>query len=119
LPPDTQAPTPAPPDNATAAAATPVKAVRIGGAIKEPKKLRNVNPVYPQVARQARVQGIVILECVIDTDGRVTSVKVLRGIPLLDAAAIEAVRQWEYEPTRVNGVPWPVIMTVTVNFRLN
>src|SRR5262249_14032364 len=81
-------------------------------------KLNNVAPVYPPVARQARVEGVVILEATISTSGHVTDVKVLRGIPLLDNAALEAVRQWTYSPTLLNGVPVPVVMTVTVNFRL-
>jgi protein TonB len=97
----------------------PVQAVRVGGQIKEPKKLKNVNPVYPDIARQARVQGVVILECTISPQGKVTEVKVLRGIPLLDQAATDAVRQWVYTPTLLNGVPVPVIMTVTVNFKLS
>lgn len=100
-------------------APAPVQAVRVGGQIKEPKKLKNVPPVYPDIARQARVQGVVILECTISPQGKVTEVKVLRGIPLLDQAAIDAVKQWVYTPTLLNGVPVPVIMTVTVNFRLN
>ena len=97
----------------------PPTAVRVGGNIKEPKKLKNVAPAYPDIAKQARVQGVVILECTISPQGKVTDVKVLRGIPLLDAAAIEAVKQWVYSPTLLNGVPVPVIMTVTVNFRLS
>jgi len=96
-----------------------MQAVRVGGQIKEPRKLRNINPVYPDIAKQARVQGVVILECTISPQGKVTNVKVLRGIPLLDQSAIEAVQQWVYTPTLLNGVPVPVIMTVTVNFRLN
>ena len=97
----------------------PPQAVRVGGQIKEPKKLKNVAPEYPDIAKQARVQGVVILECTISPQGKVTDVKVLRGIPLLDAAAIEAVKQWVYTPTLLNGVPVPVIMTVTVNFKLS
>jgi protein TonB len=97
----------------------PTQAVRVGGQIKEPKKLKDVKPTYPDIAKQARVQGIVILECTISPQGKVTDVKVLRGIPLLDAAAIEAVKQWVYTPTLLNGVPVPVIMTVTVNFKLS
>ncbi len=93
--------------------------VRVGGNIKEPKKIKHVNPEYPDIAKQARVQGIVILECVISPQGKVTNVTVLRGIPLLDQAAQDAVRQWVYSPTLLNGVPVPVIMTVTVNFKLN
>ena len=93
--------------------------VRVGGQIKEPKKIKNVNPVYPDIARQARVQGVVIMECVISPQGAVTTCKNLRGIPLLDQAAMDAVKQWTYSPTLLNGVPVPVIMTVTVNFKLN
>ena len=94
------------------------QAVRVGGQIKEPRKLKNVAPVYPDIAKQARLQGVVILECTISPQGKVTDWKILRGIPLLDAAAIDAVKQWVYTPTLLNGVPVPVIMTVTVNFRL-
>jgi TonB family protein len=93
--------------------------VRVGGQIKEPRKLKDVRPVYPDIARQARVQGVVILECTIDSRGDVSDIKVLRSIPLLDAAAVEAVKQWRYEPTILNGVAVPLIMTVTVNFRLS
>ena len=74
--------------------------------------------MYPTVAQAARVQGVVILEAVIGPDGKVADVKVLRSVPLLDDAAISAVRQWEYTPTLLNGVPVPVIMTVTVNFTM-
>ena len=97
----------------------PQQAVRVGGQIKEPKKLKAVAPVYPDIAKQARVQGVVILECTISPQGKVNDVKILRGIPLLDQAAVEAVRQWVYTPTLLNGVPVPVIMTVTVNFKLS
>jgi protein TonB len=97
----------------------PVQAVRVGGQIKEPKKLKNVDPVFPNIAKAARVQGVVILECTISPQGKVTDVKVLRGIPLLNESAVEAVKQWVYTPTLLNGVPVPVIMTVTVNFRLS
>jgi protein TonB len=67
----------------------------------------------------ARVQGVVILECTISPQGKVVAVKTVRGVPMLDEAAIQAVRQWEYTPTLLNGVPVPVIMTVTVNFKLS
>jgi protein TonB len=101
------------------AAPPPQQAVRVGGQIKEPRKLRDLKPVYPPIARQARIQGTVMLECVISPQGKVTDVKVVNSIPLLDAAAMEAVRQWVYTPTLLNGVPVPVIMTVTVNFRIS
>ena len=92
--------------------------VRVGGNIKAPTKVKDVRPVYPEEARAARLQGVVILELAIESDGRVAQACVLRSIPLLDAAAIEAVNQWEFTPTLLNGVPVPVIMTVTVNFTL-
>ncbi len=94
------------------------RAVRVGGNVLQPRKTRNVQPVYPQIAQSARVQGRVIIEATIDRSGKVTETRVLRSIPLLDQAALDAVRQWEYEPTLLNGVPVPVIMTVTVNFAL-
>jgi protein TonB len=99
-------------------APTPVQPVRVGGSIKEPKKLKNVDPVYPPIAARARLQGLVTLECLLSPDGRVAEVKVLRGIPLLDDAAIEAVKQWVFTPTLFNGVPVPAIMTVNVLFAL-
>jgi len=97
---------------------TPPAAIRVGGNIKEPKKLKHVDPMYPSIAKSARVQGQVILECTISPQGRVADVRVVRGVPLLDQAAIDAVKQWQYSPTLLNGVPVPVIMTVTVLFRL-
>lgn len=90
----------------------------VGGRIKEPAKVRHVPPVYPAIAQQARVEGVVIIEAIIGVDGRVRQARVLRSKPLLDEAALEAVRQWIFTPTLLNGVPVPVIMTVTVNFTL-
>jgi TonB family protein len=92
--------------------------VRIGGNIPPPTKTKDVRPVYPPLAQQARVSGVVILEATIGEDGKVRDVVVKRSIPLLDEAALDAVRQWEYAPTLVNGAAAPVIMTVTVNFAL-
>ncbi len=92
--------------------------VRVGGALNAPKQIRHVAPVYPQEARRAQVQGTVTLEVEIDARGQVSRARVLRSIPLLDAAAVAAVLQWRYAPTLLNGGPVPVIMTVTVNFRL-
>ncbi len=94
-------------------------AVRVGGDVKEPKKIRDMRPVYPQAALDGGVQGIVILEIVVDPAGKVAQVKILRGQPLLDDAAINAVAQWEYTPTLLNGEPVPIRMTVTVNFTLS
>jgi len=91
---------------------------RIGGNIGPPTKIKDVAPVYPPEALQARLSGVVILEAVVGEDGKVRSARVLRSIPLLDQAAINAVQQWEYTPTLVNGVAVPIVMTVTVNFTL-
>ena len=93
--------------------------VRVGGTIKTPMKVRDVKPAYPPDALAAKVSGIVILEITIGTDGTVADAKVLRGNPLLDDAALGAVRQWQYAPTLLNGVPVPVIMTATVTFTVN
>jgi len=98
---------------------TPTAPIRVGGNVMAPRKTRDVKPVYPADAQADRVQGIVILETTIDTSGKVTNARVLRSIPRLDDAAVEAVKQWEFEPTRLNGVPVPIIMSVTVNFTLN
>jgi len=92
-------------------------AVRVGGKIEPPIKMNDVKPVYPAIAQNAGVTGAVIIEATIGADGRVIDAKVLRSIPLLDQAALDAVRQWEYKPTLLNGVAVPVIMTVTINFK--
>jgi TonB family protein len=92
--------------------------VRVGGNIAPPTRTKYVPPDYPPVALSARVQGVVIVEVVIGPDGTVQDVKILRSIPLLDQAALDAVRQWEFTPTLLNGTPVPVIMTATVNFIL-
>jgi protein TonB len=97
----------------------PAEPVRVGLEVKEPRRLKDVPPVYPSIAARSGLEGVVVLECIIDPRGRVVDVKVVRGLPLLDDAAIEAVRQWVYTPTLVNGVPTSVIMTVRVTFRLN
>lgn len=98
--------------------ATPPPPVRVGGEIRPPQRVTDIAPVYPAIARAARVEGIVILEAVIGEDGAVRDVRVLRSLPLLDDAAIDAVRQWRFTPTLLNGRPVPVVMTVTVAFKL-
>jgi protein TonB len=100
--------------------ATPIPQtpVRLHSGIEEPVKLVHVDPQYPVHAQAARVQGVVILEAVIDAEGRVDSVHVLRSIMLLDQPAIAAVRQWRYRPAMLNGAPVPVIVTITVNFKM-
>jgi len=93
----------------------PVRAV---GDVRPPRPLKQVDPVYPDIAIQARIEGIVIIEATTDVYGRVQSYRILRSIPLLDQAAIDAVRQWVYEPMIINGRPRGVIFTVTVTFTL-
>jgi protein TonB len=93
-------------------------ALRVGGNVKTPTKTRDVRPVYPPLAQSARVSGMVVVEVLIGPDGRVQDAQVLRSIPLLDAAALDAVKEWEFTPTLLNGKAVPVIMTVTVNFSL-
>ncbi len=96
--------------------AAPPEPVRVGGAIRQPQRVRDVQPVYPPIAQSARIQGIVIIEATIGADGQIVNARILRSVPLLDQAALDAVRQWQYTPTLLNGVPVPVIMTVTVAF---
>lgn len=93
--------------------------IRPGGLIRPPTKVVHVAPEYPQIARASRIQGVVIIEATIDSRGNVASAAVLRSIPLLDQAALDAVRQWKFTPTLLNGTAVPVIMTVTVNFTLS
>ena len=91
--------------------------VRVGGQIKPPTKVKDVKPLYPAIARSARVAGAVVIAATIDEEGKVIDAKVVRSIPLLDQAALDAVQQWEYMPTLLNGVPVPVLVTVTINFK--
>jgi periplasmic protein TonB len=97
----------------------PTSPVRPGGMIQPPARTRYVAPEYPEIARQSRIKGTVVIEAIIGTNGKVENVRVLRSVALLDGAALAAVRAWEYTPTLLNGVPTPVIMTVTVRFDLN
>jgi protein TonB len=77
-----------------------------------------VNPVYPPIARQTRTQGIVVLEALIDREGSIATLRVVSDHPLLNQAALDAVKQWKYRPTLLNGEPVEVITTVTVTFTL-
>jgi len=100
--------------------ATPARQepVRVGAKVQEGKLIYKVNPVYPEIARAARIEGTVLLEVVVDELGSVASLRVLNGTPMLDQAAVDAVRQWIYQPTYLNGNPVPVVATVTVIFSL-
>lgn len=95
--------------------AKPAKAP-VAEAVTPPTKIKNVQPVYPTLAQAARVEGSVLLEVKIDEHGKVADAKVLRSVPLLDDAALDAVRQWEYTPMRRGNVAVPTVMAVTVNF---
>jgi protein TonB len=108
-------PPPPPPPVPPPAKPTPV---RIGGQIKAPALISRVDPVYPALAQAAQLEGIVILEATVGETGRVESVKVLRSVGPLDAAAVEAVKQWRYSPLRLNDRPTSFVLTVTVQFHL-
>ena len=96
---------------------TPSKGpIRVGGAIQASKLVHSVEPVYPELTHLMRVTGLVILEALVSEAGEVQDVKVLRGHPLLNTAAIEAVRKWRYSPTTLNDKPVSVLATVYVNF---
>ena len=84
--------------------------------MKEPKPVKMVPPLYPQVASRAHVHGIVVLEATLTTDGSVSDIRVISGHPLLTDAAIQCVKQWRYEPTLLNGAPIAVILTAKVRF---
>jgi Ca-activated chloride channel family protein len=93
-----------------------VAPMSVGGNVQESKILLRVDPVYPEAARRARVSGIVMVEISVDENGNVAQARVIRGHPLLDEAAVNAVKQWKYSPTLLNGVPIPVVATATVVF---
>lgn len=92
--------------------------VRVGGVIAAPVKTHDAAPVYPAIAQAARVQGLVIIQATIGLEGQVIDATILKSVPLLDEAALAAVRQWRYTPTRLNGQSVAVVMSVTVDFRL-
>ncbi|HUP46395.1 MAG TPA: energy transducer TonB [Thermoanaerobaculia bacterium] len=93
--------------------------VRVGGNVKAPVSIKRVDPVYTEIARKARIEGIVIIEAIIDRNGNVTDARVLKPLPMgLDQAALDAVRQWKFRPGTLNNQPIPVIYNLTVNFRL-
>ena len=93
--------------------------VKLGGRVLAAKLVRQVMPVYPQLAKSARIQGVVQLAAVIGRDGSVLNLTLVSGPPLLVKAALEAVQNWRYQPTLLNGEPVEVLTTIDVNFRLN
>jgi periplasmic protein TonB len=90
--------------------------VRIGGLISAPRVLTRVHPVYPKVVARAHIQGVVILEAIVDEDGIVQEIRVLRSVNYLDEPAIEALKQWRYEPLTLNGRRMPFLLTVSMMF---
>ncbi len=91
----------------------------VSGDVVAPRILERVQPQYTEMARRARIQGIVILQAVIDRSGRLTDAKVLKGLPLgLDEASLEAVQQWRFEPARLGEKPVAVYWNLTVTFQL-
>jgi len=99
--------------------APPAKRIRVGGRVQESLAVSRPAPIYPPMAKQARIQGVVRLEATISPEGRVTNLKVISGHPLLVQAALDAVKQWVYKPTLLYGEAVEVITTIDVNFTLN
>ena len=99
--------------------AEPEGPIRVGGDVQPPVKVSAPSPQYTEIARKARIQGVVIVEAIIDKAGSVTNVKILKGLPMgLDTAAADAVKKWKFKPATLNGKPVAVIYNLTVNFRL-
>jgi len=96
----------------------PAAPVRVGGDVREPKAVKVVPPIYPKLALKARIHGKVVLEATLTAEGTVDAIRVVSGHPMLIQAAVDAVKEWRYEPTYLNGEPVPVIFNATVNFEL-
>jgi TonB family protein len=110
-PPPPPPPPPVPPDWAAGA-------LRVGGVIAAPQRIKDARPIYPPDAMAAKVMGVVRVEALIDPTGKISHTRVIESIPELDQAAVDAIEQWEFTPTLLNGVPQPVFVTMTVNFTL-
>jgi protein TonB len=93
--------------------------ITVGGNVQAAKLIKQVQPVYPPLARQARIQGTVIFTAIIGVDGRIQNLTLVSGHPLLVPAAQEAIKQWVYQPTLLNGEPVEVVTQIYVNFKLN
>ena len=93
--------------------------IMVGGDVKAPSRVYDPRPQYTEIARKARIQGIVIVQATIDKEGNVTDAKVLKGLPMgLDQEALNAVRKWKFEPATLNGKPVAVYYNLTINFTL-
>jgi protein TonB len=95
------------------------KRVEVGGKVRPPEPVYNPKPLYPDLAKMARVSGVVRLEAIIGRDGSIQNIRLIRGHPFLAPAAIAAVKRWRYTPTLLNGSPVEVVMLIDVNFTLN
>jgi protein TonB len=84
----------------------------------KPRLTKRVEPIYPEEAKKNEIEGVVIIEATTNTKGDVIDTKVLRSIPALDQAALDALKQWKYEPMIINDQPYGVIFVVTVRFKL-
>jgi periplasmic protein TonB len=94
--------------------------IRVGGNVKAPQLVVRIDPLYTEAARIARIQGMVIIEAVIDRKGNVTEARILKSLPLgLDQSALQAIRQWRFKPGTLNGNPVPVLYNLTVQFHMN
>jgi protein TonB len=100
-------------------AAKPTAPIRVGGRVKPPKPIVQVHPEYPLLAKQARIQGQVLIDAILDEQGNVVEMRVVSGPPLLHQAALDALKQWKYEPVYLNDQPIAVEMIVTINFQLS
>lgn len=100
-------------------AAEPEGPIMVGGDVRAPEKITAPQPQYTEIARKARIQGVVIVQAIIDKEGQVTNVKVLKGLPMgLEEAAVEAIKNWKFKPATLNGKPVTVYYNLTVNFKL-
>jgi protein TonB len=113
----TTAPPPPPPVKEAPKPVTP-KQIRVGGNVQAAKLINQPKPAYPQLAKQARIQGVVRFNAVIGRDGTIQNLTLVSGHPLLVPAATEAVRQWRYHPTLLNNEPVEVVTQIDVNFTL-
>jgi protein TonB len=107
-----------PPAQATVTKPVVSGPLRVGTGVQDAKLAFAPRPVYPQIAKAARSQGVVKIEATIATDGRIKDLRVVSGPPLLVNAALEAVRQWRYQPTLLNGAPVEVLTEIDINFTL-